>query len=287
NAAGRHPGNGRSFKPAGLDGDETAIDETADPRTALADWMTASDNPFFAKSLVNRYWKHFLGRGLVEPEDDLRVTNPPTNPELLEALAESFVASGYNLHSLVRTLCLSKTYQASSQAEAENVIDRRSHSRYYPKRLQAETLLDSIDTVAGTTTGFSGMPASTRAIELPDTGFNSYFLTVFGQPDSKTACECERSSEANLAQSLHLLNSEQMHQKLTNDSGRAAQLASNGETSTEQKLRRLYKITFSREPTEREVRASSEYLAGNENQRQAWEDLIWALVNSKEFLFNH
>ena len=285
--SGRHPGNGRAFKPAGLNDNELAIDAAKDPRQALADWMTAADNPFFAKSLVNRYWKHFLGRGLVEPEDDLRVTNPPTNPELLDALAKSFTASGYNLHTLIRTLCLSNTYQASSQADGDNLIDRRSHSRYYPKRLSAETLLDSIDTVAGTTTPFAGMPAMTRAIDLPDTGFNSYFLTVFGQPDSKTACECERSSEANLAQSLHLLNSDEMHQKLSHETGRAAKLAADTATSVEEKLRQLYKTSLSREPTDREIKTSSAYLAGTENQRQAWEDLIWALVNSKEFLFNH
>ncbi|MEL6110303.1 MAG: DUF1549 domain-containing protein, partial [Planctomycetota bacterium] len=285
--SGRHPGNGRAFKPAGLNDGELAIDAAADPRQALAEWMTAADNPFFAKSLVNRYWKHFLGRGLVEPEDDLRVTNPPTNPELLDALAESFTDSGYNLHALIRTLCLSNTYQASSQADDDNLIDRRSHSRYYPKRLSAETLLDSIDAVAGTTTTFSGMPAMTRAIDLPDTGFSSYFLNVFGQPDSKTACECERSSEANLAQSLHLLNSDEMHQKLSHDTGRASKLAADTATPTEQKLRRLYKTSLSREPTDGEIKTSTAYLAGSENQRQAWEDLIWALVNSKEFLFNH
>ena len=260
NPSGRHPGNGRTFKPAGLDSDEVVIDATDDPRQALADWMTSTNNPYFAKSLVNRYWKHFLGRGLVEPEDDMRITNPPTNPELLDALAESFSASGYNLHTLIRTLCLSKTYQASSSAEEDNVIDRRSHSRYYPKRLQAETLLDSIDAVAGTKTGFAGMPADTRAIALPDTGFNSYFLTVFGQPDAKTACECERSSEANLAQSLHLLNSDQMNQKLTDNNGRAAKLAADTETPTEEKLSLLYKVALSREPTEREVKASVEIL---------------------------
>ncbi|MEM0924479.1 MAG: DUF1549 domain-containing protein [Planctomycetota bacterium] len=285
--SGRHPGNGQTYKPAALDATEISLDATADPRQALADWMTAGENPFFAKSLVNRYWKHFLGRGLVEPEDDLRITNPPTNPELLSALADSFTASGYDLKTLIRTLCRSKTYQASSETEGENLIDRRSHSRYYPKRLPAEILLDSIDVVAGTTTAFSGMPGNTRALELPDTGFNSYFLSVFGQPDSKTACECERSSEANLAQSLHLLNSDEMNQKLTQASGRAAKLAAETQTSTEEKLRRLYMIALSREPTEQEVQTSAQYLAVRENQKQAWEDLIWALVNSKEFLFNH
>ncbi|MCA9140683.1 MAG: DUF1553 domain-containing protein [Planctomycetales bacterium] len=167
------------------------------------------------------------------------------------------------------------------------MIDRRSHSRYYPKRLQAETLLDSIDTVTGAATTFAGMPAGTRAVQLPDTGFDSYFLTVFGQPDSKTACECERSSEANLAQSLHLLNSEEMQKKLTGDNGRAAALAADTTRPVEDKIRELYKLALSREPADQEMASAREYLGERHNQREPWEDLIWALVNSKEFLFNH
>lgn len=283
----RHPKTGQSVSPAGLDSDALNVDATIDPRQELTDWVTAPDNPFFAKALVNRYWKHFLGRGLVEPEDDLRVTNPPSNPELMDAMAQSFIDSGYDLKSLIRLICNSKTYAASSDATPENVIDRRSHSRYYPKRLQAETLLDSIDLVTGATTAFAGMPAGTRAVELPDTGFNSYFLSVFGQPDSKTACECERSSEANLAQSLHLLNSEEMQKKLTGEQGRAARLAADTTRDTDVKIRELYLLAFSREPTDAEMKSSLNYLGDRHNQSEPWEDLIWALVNSKEFLFNH
>ena len=283
----KHPKTGRAVSPAGLDAEELKNDSTVDPRRGLSDWITAPDNPFFARALSNRYWKHFMGRGLVEPEDDLRVTNPPSNPELMNALAESFVESKFDMRSLIRTICNSQTYSASSDATTDNVIDHRSHSRFYPKRLHAETLLDSIDVVTGAVTAFAGMPAGTRAVELPDTGFNSYFLSVFGQPDSKTACECERSSEANLAQSLHLLNSEQMQQKLSGDKGRAASLSADTTRPADAKLRELYNVAFSREPTEKELESSLRYLGERHNQREPWEDLIWALVNSKEFLFNH
>lgn len=286
-ATAKHPKTGESLGPAGLDGDAIDLKPTEDPRQALADWITTMDNPFFAKSLVNRYWKHFMGRGLVEPEDDLRVTNPPSNPELMNGLAESFTESGFDLKSLIRTICNSATYQTSSDANAINVMDRRSYSRYYPKRLQAETLLDSIDSVTGATTDFAGMPAGTRAVQLPDTGFSSYFLTVFGQPDAKTACECERSSEANLAQSLHLLNSEQMQQKLSVPSGRSADYAADTDRSVSDKVIELYLIAFSRSPSEDELETALGFLGDRHDQKEPWEDLIWVLVNSKEFLFNH
>ena len=283
----RHPKTGQAVTPAGLDAEAITIDPTIDPRQGLSDWLTAPENPFFAKSLVNRYWKHFLGRGLVEPEDDMRVTNPPSNPELMDALATWFVDSGYDLKGLVRLIVTSETYSASSDATEDNIIDRRSYSRFYPKRMTAETLLDSIDLVTGGNTAFAGMPAGTRAVELPDTGFNSYFLSVFGQPDSKTACECERSGEANLAQSLHLLNSEEMQKKLTAENGRAAAYAADAQRETDDKIRELYKVAFSREPTDRELKSMLDYLGDRHNQKEPWEDLIWALVNSKEFLFNH
>lgn len=283
----KHPKTGQPVSPAGLDAEGLVVDTIADPRIGLSDWVTAPGNPFFAKALVNRYWKHFLGRGLVEPEDDMRATNPPSNPELMDALAKSFIESDYDLQALIRTICTSKTYSASSDATSENLIDRRSYSRYYPKRLSAETLLDSIDAVTGASTTFAGMPAMTRAVELPDTGFNSYFLSVFGQPDSKTACECERSSEATLAQSLHLLNSDEMQKKLTGDTGRAATMAADTDRPADDKIRELYKLAFSRVPTEQELSLALRYLGERQNQKEPWEDLIWALVNSKEFLFNH
>ncbi|OUX51261.1 MAG: hypothetical protein CBE43_04555 [Rhodopirellula sp. TMED283] len=286
-ASARHPKTGQTLKPAGLDAQEVAIGAQDDPRTHFADWMTDPSNPFFARALANRYWKHFMGRGLVEPEDDLRVTNPPSNPELLDGLANSFIESGYDLKALSRLIVTSRCYQSASDASPENIGDKRSYSRYYPKRLQAEVLLDSIDRLTLSPTKFAGMPAGIRAVALPDTGFSSYFLTVFGRPESTTACECERSQEANLSQSLHLLNSEEIQSKLAGDQGRAARLAADTKRSDEDKIRELYSIAFSRDPDDRELKATLTYVAAKENQREAFEDVLWSLINSKEFLFNH
>ncbi|NNE00914.1 MAG: DUF1553 domain-containing protein, partial [Pirellulaceae bacterium] len=287
NPSARHPKTGRNLSAAGLDGEEITVSDDSDPREYLVDWMTKRENPFFARSLANRYWKHFMGRGLVEPEDDMRVTNPPSNPELLDGLADAFVDSAYDLKQLIRTICLSRTYASESDAVADNLDDRRSYSRYYPKRLQAEVLLDSVDTVTQSRTRFSGMPKGVRAVALPDTGFDSYFLTVFGQPRSVSACECERTQEANLAQSLHLLNSAEMQQKLSTDKGRAAHLAADTTRGDDEKIRELYLTAFSREPTSDELKATKTYLSTKSNRREAFEDLVWSIVNSKEFLFNH
>ena len=286
-SSAKHPKTGQTLKPAGLDAEEVAIGAQDDPRSHFADWMTAPDNPFFARALANRYWKHFMGRGLVEPEDDLRVTNPPSNPELLDGLASSFIESGYDLKALIRLIVTSRCYQSDSAALPQNIGDKRSYSRYYPKRLQAEVLLDSIDRLTLSPTKFAGMPAGIRAVALPDTGFSSYFLTVFGRPESTTACECERSQEANLSQSLHLLNSEEIQSKLAGDQGRAARLAADANRSDEEKIRELYSIAFSRDPDDRELKATLTYVAGKENRREAYEDVLWSLINSKEFLFNH
>ena len=285
-ATARDPSSGQNLGPAGLDADDILLAPHEDPRMAFADWMTDPKTPFFAKALVNRYWKHFLGRGLVEPEDDLRVTNPPSNPELIEAMAENFIRYGFDTKSLIRLIVQSKTYQLSSNAKADNLGDKRSYSRYYPKRLQAEVLLDAIDRVTLNATRFTGMPQGVRAVALPDTGFDSYFLTVFGRPQSSTACECERSQEANLSQSLHLLNSEEIQGKLSADSGRAAKLAADPREEAE-KITELYLLALGRNPDEAEHHASISYVSSKENKREAYEDLIWSLINSKEFLFNH
>jgi len=261
--------------------------------------MAAKDNRFFARSLVNRYWKHFFNRGLVDPEDDMRETNPPTNPELLEALARSFVESGYDLKHLVRTICRSHAYQLSSLPNEYNAVDKQNFSRYYPKRLTAEALFDAVNDVTRSESKFDGLPAGTRAVQLPDNSFNasSYFLTVFGRPDSSTSCECERSQDASLAQSLHLLNAKDIQEKLAGDKGRAALMAGDTSDSDETKIRELYQRAYSRDPDGKELaiaqghlekltkgKAEKEALAG---KRQAYEDVIWALINTKEFLFNH
>lgn len=283
---------------AGLGATPVSLNPDNDPRLALVEWMTSKENKFFARSLANRYWKHFFSRGLVDPEDDMRETNPPTNPELLEALAAHFVKSGYDLKDLVRTICRSQVYQLSALPNEHNKVDRHNFSRYFPKRLTAEVLFDSVNCVTKSEGKFDGLPAGTRAIQLPDNSFNkdSYFLQVFGRPDSSTSCECERSQDASLAQSLHLLNAKDLQEKIARDKGRAAELAAVAQ-SDDENIRELYYVVYSREPDAKELatakahieklikgKADKELLAA---KRQAYEDIIWALINTKEFLFNH
>lgn len=287
----QNPKNNESVRPAGLGTEPLDIEPEFDPRHALVDWMAEPENPFFAPMLVNRYWKHFFDRGLVDPEDDMRATNPASNPELLGGLANSFVDSGFDLKHLVRTICNSSVYQLSSEPNEYNVSDKQAFSRYYPKRLKAETLLDAIDQVTGAVTQFSGVPAGTRAIQLPDSGFDNYFLKVFGRPESSSACECERSTDANLAQSLHLINSSDIHNKIASDNGRAAALAGEKRERVA-KIRDLYVASLARDPSPDETKSLIEYLErksqdGEEALRPAYEDIVWTLINTKEFLFNH
>jgi hypothetical protein len=274
-----------------------ALSPDDDPREALVDWMASPQNPFFARALVNRYWKHFFNKGLIDPEDDMRATNPPSNPELLNALARHFVESKYDLKELVRTICRSQVYQLSSIPNEHNGSDKYYFSRFYPRRLSAEVLLDSISVVTESATSFTGLPAGTRAVQLPDNSFNSqlYFLSVFGRPEAVSSCECERSQDASLAQSLHLLNSKEVLGKINRDGGRAARFA--GTSDDEQNIRSLYTAALSRLPDATEAQLARDYLlsATKEKQgdalakarRQAYEDLVWVMLSTKEFLFNH
>src|SRR5262245_2960316 len=275
---------GKTVKPTPLGGKALDLDGGRDVRGKLVDWMTEKDNPFFARTLVNRYWKHFLGRGLVEPEDDLRVTNPASNPELLDALASHFVASKYDLKALSRTICTSQVYRLSAVPNAFNADDRQNFSRYLPRRLHAEVLLEAIDDMTLSRTKFKDVPADTRAVQLPDNQFDSYFLSVFGRPDSASPCECERSSDATLAQCLHMFNSKEVLDKVKG--ARAGQLAKDKRPHTE-RLRDLYLIALSRLPTAEETAALVAYIEKKKNIQDAYEDILWALVNTKEFLFNH
>lgn len=286
-ARATNPKTGESLPPTGLGAQPSEVPPERDARQALVDWMAAPDNPFFARALVNRYWKHFFGRGIVDPEDDMRVTNPASNPALLDGLARHFIDSHSDLKELVRTICRSNVYQLSAQPNDYNQTDKRNFSRYYPQRLNAEVLLDALDSATAVPSRFDGLPAGTRAVQLPDTGGGSYFLTVFGKPEAASACECERSQEANLAQSLHLLNSGEVQGKLSNGSGRAARLAAERDRSDDEKVRELYLCVYSREPAPEELSTATAHVAKNENKQQAFEDLLWALVNTKEFLFNH
>ncbi|MDF1861650.1 MAG: DUF1549 and DUF1553 domain-containing protein [Verrucomicrobiales bacterium] len=291
---------GEPVKPAGLGGPTLEIAPDDDPRLQLANWMSEESNPFFAKVLMNRYWKHFFKRGLVEPEDDIRDTNPATNPELLDALANHFVESGFDLKEAVRVLTRSQTYQLSSKPNEHNAVDRQNFSHFYPKRMQAEVLLDSIDHLAGSSTDFADLPPGTRAIALPDNSYNasSAFLKVFGRPEGASVCECERVQASSLAQSLHLMNSNEVKAKLAKSAGRA-DLLSKSEKGDVDGIHEIYLTAFSRLPDGEELSIAEEYLTKPRTdaagrpvdpkvaKRKAYEDLIWAIMNTKEFLYNH
>jgi len=289
-AQARNERSGKMLSPTGLGSKTLTIPAEEDPRTALVDWMADPQNPFFAKAVVNRYWKHFFSRGIVEPEDDMRETNPPSNPELLNALAKSFIDSGFNLKQLCRTICQSSTYQLSSLPNEYNLKDKQNFSRYYPKRLPAEVLYDAFHQVTGTTQSFGGLPAGTTSLQIPDPSIaqNVYFLKVFGQPQGDTACECERSQEANLAQSLHLLNSNEVQSKLAAGNARPTLWANDKDHDSEAKLRELYRWAYAREPDADELKIGLAHVEKHkDNQKLAFEDITWALINTKEFLFNH
>ena len=282
----RNPASGKIMQPRGLDGPEVVIGEDDDPRHMLVDWMVAEDNPFFARAISNRIWAHFMSRGLVEPVDDMRVTNPPSNPELLDALAKDLIRNKFDMKHLIRTIMTSTTYQLSSEGNANNLRDQQNYARAYPRRLIAEVLLDAVNQVAGTQEAFGGLPKGTRAIQLPDESVGSYFLDVFGRPSRETPCECERPREANLAQALHMLNSGDLETKLRSANGRLAAMLKQKATDaaiTEE----LYLATFSRLPRAEELRTVSEYVREQPDRRGAYEDLLWAMLNTKEFLFNH
>jgi hypothetical protein len=289
-ATAANPKTGENLKPTNLGGAPLDLAADDDPRQALVDWMAEPTNPFFAPALVNRYWKHFLGRGIVDPEDDMRVTNPATNPELLDALAKHFIQSKFDMKNLVRTICKSTTYQLSAEPNAYNAKDLQNFSRFYPKRLNAEVLLDGIDYVTGNPTIFKGLPAGSRAVQIPDNGVTSYFLAVFGKPDGESACECERSGDGSLAQALHLLNSPELQTKLASTDGRAASLTKDATTAVQDKIRQVYLAALSRYPQPNELAAAEAHVRRADNdeaRKRAYENILWALVNTKEFLFNH
>jgi Protein of unknown function (DUF1553)/Protein of unknown function (DUF1549)/Bacterial Ig-like domain (group 2) len=283
--------NTRTGKPAvmrPLDGDPVGLTSGEDPRHRLADWMVDAKNPFFARAVANRYWAHFMSRGIVDPVDDMRVTNPPSNPELLDALANELVDSKYSLKHLIKVICKSRTYQLSSMPNEFNKSDKKSFARYYPHRMSAEVLYDAVSQVTGTPGSFAGLPADrhapNRAIMLPDEAFPSYFLDVFGRPQRISACECERVSEANLAQVLHMLNSQEIQGKLARPGARAEQLARDPRPDAE-KVEELFLWALSRRPTSEQLEMAVNHLHEHaKDRKQAYENIIWALANTKEFI---
>ncbi len=279
-----HPKTGKKMVPTALHGPE--LSHPLDRRIPLASWLTSTDNDWFAKSVVNRYVRYLLGRGLVEPVDDLRSTNPATNEELFEALAEHLVANDYDLKQLISVIMNSRLYQLNSQPTAENSKAGDFYAYYRVKRLAAETLLDNIDHSAGTKTKFQSLPLGTRAIDLPDANYPNFFLKTFGKPRRTSVCECERSPDENLAQALHTLNGQVVTSKIASASGRIANLIEN-KTESGEIINQLYISTLARNPSDEERAVCQEIVDAAPNQKEGLEDLLWALMNSKQFLYNH
>jgi hypothetical protein len=282
----RNPRTGKQLEPKLLDGPVLKVSPEDDPRHRLVDWMAKPDNPFFAKALVNRLWGHLMGRGLVDPVDDMRETNPPSNPELIDALAKEFIQSKFDVKRVLRTICNSRTYQLSATPNEYNEHDRQNHARYYGKRLIAEVLLDAVDAVCGTRTRFSRMSRSARAVDLPHEGFGSYFLDVFDRPPRSSPCECARSGGASLPAVLHLANSPEIEDKIASGNGRVALLIKE-KVTPEKAIEELYLAAYARRPTPAEQARTLAYLKKQKDVRQGLEDVVWALLNSREFLFNH
>jgi hypothetical protein len=258
-----------------------------DPRLVLADWLTSPENPWFARNLANRVWAHFLGRGLVEPVDDVRATNPPTNPELLDALAKHLSESKFDLRALIRAITASRVYQLSSKPNATNERDEQNYSRALFRRPEAEVLLDMVCQTTGVGEGFSGIPAGTRAVGLWDSKVRHSFLKLFGRPVRISACECERVGEPSVAQVLHVLNSLEIQAKLSHEGGAIARLVRE-KTDDGALAEELYLTFYSRLPTEKERKVAMEHLRRDPGKRrEAAEDLAWSLLNSLEFVFNH
>jgi hypothetical protein len=265
----------------------TAKNPAADPRLALADWLTSPANPWFARNLANRTWAHFLGRGLVEPLDDVRDTNPPSNPQLLDALARHIVETKFDFRQLIRTITASRVYQLSSAPNPTNEMDELNHSRALFRRIDAEVLLDMVSQTTGIGERFPGMPAGYRAIQVWDSKVPHYFLKVFGRPARVSACECERNTEPGVSQVLHLLNSPQIQAKLSHDGGTIARLVRKLPDNAKL-VEELYLTFFSRFPSPGQRSAAVQFLGRHAGQRrQAAEDLAWSMLNSLEFAFNH
>jgi hypothetical protein len=282
-----HPRTGARITAHALGTAMPPADPKGDRRVVLADWMTAPANPWFARNMANRTWAHFLGRGIVEPVDDVRATNPPTNPELLDALAKHLVDSKYDFRQLVRAITASRVYQLSSKPNATNEKDEQNYSRALLKRVDAEVLLDMVCQASGVPEKFEGVPAGTRAVQLWDSKVRHYFLKVFGRPQRVSACECERVTEPGVAQVLHFLNSPEIHAKLAHERGTVARLLLR-EKDDGRVVDELYLTAFSRLPTDDEKKNGVDYLKKDPaKRRQAAEDLAWSLLNSLEFVFNH
>jgi len=288
----KHPKDGRVMKPAFIVpasfGSSGPVPSDSHRRMALAEWVTAKDNPFFAKSTVNRVWSYFFGRGIIDPVDDIRASNPPSNPALLDAMTKDFIDRGFDLRQLMRTITNSRTYQASLAANEWNAKDFDNFSHAIPRRLSAEELLDALTLATGVRPNLPEVPPDTRAEQLPDPHVGKDgFLDLFGRPARESSCECERRSDISLPQALNLVNGQTISDAVAGGNGRIAKAIIGGR-SDHDLVEELYLATFSRTPTAAESDQAIKYLASGSRGRTALaQDLLWALVNSKPFLYNY
>jgi len=280
-----HLKDGRPMAPKYLGGD-TPDCTGKDRRAVLADWLTAPENPWFAKSIANRVWQHYFGRGITDPPDDVRVTNPPSHPELEDAMAKRLIDVKYDLRAIVRDICNSYTYQMITQPRDPNIRDKRNFAAQSVRRLGAEQLLDAIANVTASKVKFPGLPMGAQAVEVADGNSGNYFLGLFGRPARSTVCTCERRAEPTLAQVLHLINGDTMTTALNTAGGRLEKLASSELTPT-QMAEDIWLAAYSRTPTADEQAYVENYITTAVDKKLAIEDVMWSVLNSKEFVFNH
>ena len=281
----KHPVTGKEMAPKFLGGPHPEIAKGSDRRQVLADWLTAPENPYFARNLANIIWAQFFGKGIIDPVDDVRVSNPATNPELLEKLATQLTAYRYDFKKLVRDICTSRSYQLSAVPNTTNAGDDLNFSKSGVRRIRAEVLLDALSTVTGSAEKLRGLPQGSRAIEIADGRTSTYFLTTFGRATRETPCSCEVKMEPNLSQALHLLNGDAVNAKVLNG-GLVKKLLKEGKQPQEI-IEELYLRTLGRLPTAAESPKLQTFFAEGKKTDVVLNDLFWALLNAKEFVFNH
>lgn len=283
-----HPVTDAVMVPKPPDGPEMPYVEGQDPRTRLLDWMAASNNPFFAKAIVNRIWADFMGRGIVDPVDDFRASNPPSNEALIDWLANDFASNGFDLQHLMRCIVLSHTYQLSAEPNQHNLADTQNFARFQKRRLTAEVLMDAVADLTGVRDSFQGMAPGSRAVQTWNHKLKSDFLDAFGRPNASQECPCERERKSSVVQALHLMNSSDLQTKLASKEGRVSQLAADATLSEPKLVTEIYLAAYSRLPEAEELQTALRFFTHPGATRQtAAEDLTWALINSAEFVFNH
>tara|TARA_Y100000588_G_scaffold49182_1_gene46321 strand:- start:8205 stop:10640 length:2436 start_codon:yes stop_codon:yes gene_type:complete len=280
----KHPSTGETI-PAAFPFSSDLDKKNPDPRVRLADWLTSSKNPYFAKSIVNRYWSYLHGRGIIDPVDDIRASNPPSNPPLLDELTRRFIANGFDLKRLIREMARSETYQRSFRPNKWNDDDSLNFSHASPRRLTAEQLFDALHVATGAPSRIPGVPVGFRASQIPDPKVKIGFLDMFGRPPRESPCECERSSDVSLSQTLNMINGPTVSDAIIHPEGRVAKLVA-AKADDKTIVGDVYLAVICRPPTEAELKQGVAYLAGVGNRSEAAQDLMWALVNSPAFLFN-